>query len=140
MPRLVNAPTTIPAPGEPQKRIDEYVGRVNTGDSTISVAHMRSPAGWAEPGQRPDFRELTLVLAGRLRVEHEGGVMLLASETLDRAFSLRGDTVREALLVGGTVGAGLPALVATRSRLRVGVPLWLVQVALALGFLYTRWS
>lgn len=79
MPKLVPAPTTIPAPGEPPKRIDEYVGRMNTGDTAISVAHMRSPAGWAEPGQRPEFREVTLVLSGCLRVEHEGGVMLVGA-------------------------------------------------------------
>lgn len=79
MPKLVPAPTTIPAPGEPPKRIDEYVGRASTGDTAISVAHMRSPAGWSEPGQRPEFRELTLVLSGCLRVEHEGGVMLVGA-------------------------------------------------------------
>lgn len=77
MPKLVSAPTTVPAPGNPPKRIDEYVGRLNTGDEAVSVAHMRSPAGWSEPGQRPEFREITVVLAGRLRVEHEGGVMLV---------------------------------------------------------------
>ena len=77
MPKLIAAPTTIHAAGEPPKRIDEYVGRANSGDQTISVAHMRSPAGWSEPGQRPEFREVTLVLAGRLRVEHEGGVMFV---------------------------------------------------------------
>jgi len=77
MPKLVSTPTTVPAAGNPPKRIDEYVGRINTGDTTISVAHMRSPAGWAEPGQRPEFREITMVLAGRVRVEHEGGVMLV---------------------------------------------------------------
>ncbi len=73
MPKFIPAPTTVPAPGDPPKRIDEYVGRLNTGDTSVSVAHMRSPAGWSEPGQRPEFREITLVLAGRLRVEHEGG-------------------------------------------------------------------
>lgn len=77
MPRLVPAPTTVSAPGNPPKRIDEYIGRLNTGDTEISVAHMRSPTGWSEPGQRPEFRELTLVLAGQLRVEHEGGEMLV---------------------------------------------------------------
>ena len=79
MPKLVPAPTTIPAPGHPPKVIDEYVGRVTTGDTAISVAHMKSPAGWSEPGQRPEFRELTLVLSGCLRVEHEGGVMLVGA-------------------------------------------------------------
>ena len=77
MPKLISAPTTVAAPGQPPKRIDEYVGRLNTGDTAVSVAHMRSPAGWSEPGQRPEFREITVVFAGRLRVEHEGGVMLV---------------------------------------------------------------
>ena len=77
MPKLISAPTTVTAAGEPPKRIDEYVGRINTGDTTVSVAHMRSPQGWSEPGQRPEFREITVVLKGRLRVEHEGGVMLV---------------------------------------------------------------
>jgi mannose-6-phosphate isomerase-like protein (cupin superfamily) len=55
------------------KLIDEYVGRVNNGEDRLSIAHMRSPGGWVEPGQRPDFDEYTLVLRGTLRVEHEGG-------------------------------------------------------------------
>ena len=73
MPKLIEAPARIPAPGD--KLIDEYTGRVNTGDKHVSVAHMRSPAGWSEPGQRPEFDELTLVLKGFVRVEHEAGVM-----------------------------------------------------------------
>ena len=77
MPKLIATPRSVPAAGEPPKRIDEYVGRLNTGDTGVSVAHMRSPAGWLEPGQRPEFREITVVLSGRLRVEHEGGVMLV---------------------------------------------------------------
>lgn len=77
MPKLIASPRSIPAAGEPPKQIDEYVGRLNTGDTGVSVAHMRSPAGWQEPGQRPEFREITIVLNGRLRVEHEGGVMLV---------------------------------------------------------------
>lgn len=75
MPKIISAPTTIPAPGDPPKRIDEYVGRLASGDESISVAHMRSPAGWSEPGQSPEFREITVVLRGRLSVEHEGGTM-----------------------------------------------------------------
>jgi hypothetical protein len=70
MPRLIERPTQIPVPGG--KRIDEYIGHVNSNTSEISVAHMRSPSGWTEPGQRP-FQEVTLVLKGLLRVEHEGG-------------------------------------------------------------------
>ena len=75
MPRLVSGPSRVTAAGEPPKTIDEYVGRVNTGDARLSVAHMRSPAGWSEPGQRPEFDEFTLVLRGELQVEHEGGAL-----------------------------------------------------------------
>jgi quercetin dioxygenase-like cupin family protein len=72
MPKLIEAPTQIPVSGN--KIIDEYIGRVNSGDTQASVAHMRSPAGWSEPGQRPDFDEYTVVLKGVMRVEHEAGV------------------------------------------------------------------
>ena len=72
MPKLIEAPTQIPVPGN--KIIDEYIGRVNSGDTETSIAHMRSPAGWSEPGQRPDFDEYTVVLKGMMRVEHEAGV------------------------------------------------------------------
>jgi mannose-6-phosphate isomerase-like protein (cupin superfamily) len=75
MPRLIERPTTIAAAGNKPKTIEEYAGRVNSGHETISVAHMRSPAGWREPGQRPDFEEITVVLRGMLRVEHEGGAL-----------------------------------------------------------------
>ena len=73
MPTLIEKPTRIEAAGHPPKLIDEYVGRLNTGDGRLSVAHMRGPAGWTEPGQRPEFDEFTMVLAGAVRVEHEGG-------------------------------------------------------------------
>jgi quercetin dioxygenase-like cupin family protein len=73
MPQLIAQPNRIPVPGN--KIIDEYIGRVNSGESQASVAHMRSPAGWSEPGQRPEFDEFTLVLKGTMRVEFEGGVM-----------------------------------------------------------------
>jgi mannose-6-phosphate isomerase-like protein (cupin superfamily) len=75
MPTLIPAPTIIHAAGNKPKRIEEYAGRVNTGQAEVSVARMVSPEGWAEPGQRPDFQEITLVLRGTLRVEHEGGSM-----------------------------------------------------------------
>ena len=74
MPTLVEAPTTIAAAGTKPKRIEEYVGRVSTKTESVSVAHMQSPKGWSEPGQRPDFDEYTLVLKGMLRVTHESGV------------------------------------------------------------------
>jgi quercetin dioxygenase-like cupin family protein len=72
MPKLIAAPRQIPVPGN--KVIEEYIGRVNTGDQGVSIAHMHSPPGWSEPGQRPEFDEFTVVLGGSLRVEHEGGV------------------------------------------------------------------
>ena len=73
MPKLIATPSQIPVPGN--KIIDEYAGLVNSGDSAVSIAHMRSPAGWSEPGQRPEFDEYTVVLSGAMHVEHEGGVM-----------------------------------------------------------------
>ena len=75
MPDLIDKPTRITAAGTPPKLIDEYVGRVNTGEGRLSVAHMRSPPGWAEPGQTPEFDEYTIVLAGAVRVEHRDGVL-----------------------------------------------------------------
>jgi mannose-6-phosphate isomerase-like protein (cupin superfamily) len=75
MPTLIERPTRVEAAGTPPKLIDEYVGRVNTGEGRLSIAHMRSPAGWAEPGQTPEFDEYTLVLSGLMRVEHRGGVL-----------------------------------------------------------------
>jgi len=73
MPRLITHPTVVQAAGNKPKRIEEYVGRVNSGHVAISVARMVSPGGWLEPGQRPEFEEVTVVLRGRLRVEYEGG-------------------------------------------------------------------
>ena len=75
MPTLISAPTIITAAGNKPKRIEEYAGRVNSGHTGVSVARMTSPEGWVEPGQRPDFEEVTVVLRGLLRVEHEQGVM-----------------------------------------------------------------
>jgi uncharacterized cupin superfamily protein len=75
MPTLIERPTRIEAAGNKPKLIDEYVGRVNSGTSEASVAHMRSPAGWCEPGQTPQFDEFTVVLRGTLVVEHEGGTL-----------------------------------------------------------------
>jgi mannose-6-phosphate isomerase-like protein (cupin superfamily) len=75
MPRLIERPTTIESAGNLPKRIDEFVGRVNSGDKDLSLAHMHSPAGWIEPGQRPEFREYTYVLRGLLRVETAEGVI-----------------------------------------------------------------
>jgi mannose-6-phosphate isomerase-like protein (cupin superfamily) len=73
MPELIETPTKVTAVGEPPKTIHEYVGRVNTGSDELSIAYMRSPSGWSEPGQRPEFDEYTVVVRGSLVVEHEGG-------------------------------------------------------------------
>lgn len=79
MPTLIQAPTRIEAAGNKPKLIDEYVGRVNNQEERLSVAHMRSPGGWVEPGQRPEFDEYTVVLRGSLRVEFEGGALDVAA-------------------------------------------------------------
>ena len=71
MPRLIEQPTVVSAAGTQPKQIQEFVGRVNTGHGGVSVARMVSPEGWREPGQRPLFEEVTVVLDGLLRVEHE---------------------------------------------------------------------
>jgi mannose-6-phosphate isomerase-like protein (cupin superfamily) len=73
MPKQIATPVRIAAAGNMIKVIDEYVGRSATGTTELSIAHMRSPQGWSEPGQRPEFREYTLVLQGSLHVEFEGG-------------------------------------------------------------------
>jgi len=73
MPQLIESPSIIEAAGNKPKRIEEYAGRVNTRHASVSVARMVSPSGWVEPGQRPEFEEITVVLAGSLRVEFEGG-------------------------------------------------------------------
>ena len=75
MPTLIPSPTRIQAAGNKPKLIDEYIGRVNSKTSAASVAHMRSPQGWIEPGQKPEFDEFTIVLKGALRVEHNDGSM-----------------------------------------------------------------
>jgi mannose-6-phosphate isomerase-like protein (cupin superfamily) len=79
MPTLIPSPVRVEAAGNKPKLIDEYVGRVTTGDEAVSVAHMRSPGGWVEPGQTPDFDEFTLVLAGRLRVTSASGDLDVAA-------------------------------------------------------------
>lgn len=73
MPTHISTPTRIEAAGNKPKLIDEYVGRVNSQTTALSIAHMRSPGGWTEPRQRPEFHEYTVVLKGMLRVEHDGG-------------------------------------------------------------------
>ena len=75
MPRLIEAPQVIEAVGSKPKRIEEYAGRVRTSHERVSVARMVSPEGWQEPGQRPEFEEISVVLRGLLRVEHEAGTL-----------------------------------------------------------------
>jgi ethanolamine utilization protein EutQ len=73
MPKLIPHPVIIQAAGNKPKVIEEFVGRPSTGTTELSVARMTSPSGWEEPGQRPGFRELSVVLEGTLRVEFQGG-------------------------------------------------------------------
>ena len=75
MPTLIEKPTIIEAAGNKPKQIQEFAGRVNSGHAGVSVARMVSPEGWVEPGQRPEFEEVTVVLRGMLRVEHDGGAL-----------------------------------------------------------------
>ncbi len=75
MPRLIPQPAVIQSVGNKPKRIEEFAGRVNSGHQALSVARMKSPPGWEEPGQRPEFEEITVVLSGTLHVEHAGGVL-----------------------------------------------------------------
>ena len=75
MPELIEAPVRVEAAGEPPKLIDEFAGRASNSEQRVSVARMRSPAGWSEPGQRPEFDEYTIVLRGMVRIEHENGVL-----------------------------------------------------------------
>ena len=75
MPTLIQTPAVVAAVGTRPKRIEEYAGRVNSGHTSVSVARMVSPEGWLEPGQQPEFEEITVVLSGMLRVEHREGVL-----------------------------------------------------------------
>jgi ethanolamine utilization protein EutQ len=79
MPTLISQPTRIQAAGNKPKLIDEYIGRVNSQHSGLSVAHMRSPEAWTEPGQTPEFDEFTIVLKGKLRVRHKDGELDVAA-------------------------------------------------------------
>ena len=79
MPRLIDKPTRVQAVGTKPKSIDEFIGRVNSQDAHVSIALMHSPAGWLEPGQRPEFDEYTLVIEGALEVEHERGKLTVSA-------------------------------------------------------------
>lgn len=110
MPTLISNPTRIEASGRKPKVIEEYVGRVNSRTSGLSVAHMRSPQGWEEPGQTPEFDEYTLVLRGTLRVQHQAGLLdVVASQAV---IAHRGEWVRYSTpLAGGAeyIAVCLPA-------------------------------
>ncbi len=71
----IDVPTVMKAVGNPPKLIEEYIGRVNTGEDGISIARMKSPSRWSEPGQTPEFDEYTVVLRGVLHIEHAGGAI-----------------------------------------------------------------
>jgi mannose-6-phosphate isomerase-like protein (cupin superfamily) len=73
MPQLILSPTEIKAAGNKPKIIEEFIGRVNSKSNNVSIAKMKSPGGWIEPGQAPEFDEYTIVLKGMLRVTHKNG-------------------------------------------------------------------
>jgi mannose-6-phosphate isomerase-like protein (cupin superfamily) len=85
VPELIDSPVRVEAAGEPPKLIDEFAGRASGGEERVSVARMRSPAGWSEPGQRPEFDEYTVVLSGVLRVESDDGVLEVGAGQAVRA-------------------------------------------------------
>jgi len=90
--KLIEKPTRVEAAGNKPKLIDEYIGRVNSATKDLSVAHMRSPGGWVEPGQTPEFDEYTVVLKGLLRVEsREGSVDVRAGQAV---IAMQGEWVR----------------------------------------------
>ncbi|MGH7907387.1 MAG: cupin domain-containing protein [Candidatus Binataceae bacterium] len=92
MASLIQAPKVVEAAGNKPKIIEEYIGRVNTRTGAVSIAHMRSPAGWIEPGQTPEFDEYTIVLKGILRAETNAGIIeITAGQAL---IARRGEWVR----------------------------------------------
>ena len=122
MPTLLSQPTRVTAAGNKPKLIDEYIGRLNSKDEAVSVAHMRSPNGWQEPGQTPEFDEFTVVLKGTLRVDYRGGAIdVLAGQaviahkgewvrysTLRSAISRPGHTARSASMAVGAFAGDPP--------------------------------
>ncbi|MEI6862117.1 MAG: cupin [Verrucomicrobiota bacterium] len=92
MPTLILAPSIITAAGQPPKRIEEFIGRVNSQTDSLSVARMTSPAGWIEPGQTPEFEEFTVVLRGMLRIESKTGILEVAAGSA--VITKRGEWVR----------------------------------------------
>jgi ethanolamine utilization protein EutQ (cupin superfamily) len=108
MPRLVETPTRIEAAGNKPKQIEEFVGRVNSATESLSLARMTSPPGWVEPGQTPQFDEVSLVLDGTLRVEHAGGTLDVGAG--QAVIAERGEWVRYSTPEGAVyVAVCLPA-------------------------------
>ena len=108
MTKKIESPTVVPAEGTEPKIIEEYVGRVNTGDAAVSIARMRSPQGWEEPAQTPEFDEYTVVLKGTLRVTHRGGAFDVRAG--QAVFARRGEWVRYSTPEGAEyVAVCLPA-------------------------------
>jgi quercetin dioxygenase-like cupin family protein len=108
VPALIAAATVVPAVGSPAKRIEEFVGRVNSGTAAVSIARMEGPPGWTEPGQRPEFDEFTLVLSGCLRVE--GAQDVLEVQAGQAVHVAAGEWVRYSTPAGATyIAVCLPA-------------------------------
>ncbi|MGH9557793.1 MAG: cupin domain-containing protein [Bryobacteraceae bacterium] len=106
MPQLIPSPACIPVPGN--KIVEEYIGCVNLNEARVSVAHMRSPKGWSEPGQQPEFDEFTIILSGTLRVEHESGIMEVTAG--QAVMARKGEWVRYSTPLGAEyVAICLPA-------------------------------
>jgi ethanolamine utilization protein EutQ (cupin superfamily) len=105
---LIPSPTVVPSAGSRPKRIEEFVGRVNTDTAAVSIARMTSPPGWVEPGQAPAFDEYTLVLEGTLRVEGRDGVLVVGPG--QAVHTAAGEWVRYSTPQGATyVAVCLPA-------------------------------
>ena len=129
MPRHIETPTVVEAAGNKPKQIQEFIGRVNSGHDGVSVARMVSPGGWVEPGQRPDFDEMTIVLKGLVRVEHEGGVIrprrASSGHVGRRVDPLQqpragGRRVHRGVSAGVLTSHGAPRFVGREARLKTG--------------------
>ncbi len=124
MPKLIEQASRITAAGNKPKLIDEFIGRANSDEARLSVAHMRSPGGWIEPGQRPDFDEFTLVLQGTLRVQHEKGSMDVRAG--QAVVTNKGEWVRYSTPF--PEGAEYIAVAGMKETLRNHKPLLLIEV------------
>jgi hypothetical protein len=115
MPTLISTPSLITAAGQPPKRIEEFIGRVNSKTEALSIARMTSPAGWVEPGQTPEFDEFTVVLRGLLRVESKTGTLDVAAGSA--VITHGGEWVRYSTPQGAEyIAVGLPAFSPATAR------------------------